>query len=375
MQKLRCFLLFVFALFIGLNLNAQTKKSTADILYEDMLSSTAKIVVFDSVVTKKSDLLKHIIIGSESGYLSTYDDFWGTKGHEDSYVFVNEFGNKAFFSDKDKEGQYRLYQADYLDGKWTNIALITDFDEDFTDMSCPFLMPDGITLYFSATSEDNLGGYDLYVTTYDSESSSFNSPENVGLPYNSKSNDYFCVIDEFNSLGYLVTDRGLSGDSLCVYMFVPTLSHQTYLDQDLSQAQLKNLANLSSIKDTWFDLSEVSEAKNRLNKIITDKAKQEKEGFFFVVNDDIIYTKLEDFKIDANMSRFNQLLSLREDLKDSSQRLEDMRYKYYTGSSDVKKQLKSQITTLEDEVEKQTQYLNTLEKEIRNTENLFLQDQ
>ncbi len=375
MQKLRRFLLFCIALFIGVNLMAQSKKSAADILYEDMLSSTAKIVVFDSVITKKSDFLQHIIIGSESGYLSTYDDFWGTKGHEDSYVFVNEFGNKAFFSDKDKEEKYHLYQADYLDGKWTNITLIDDFDEDFTDMNCPFLMPDGITLYFSAKGEDNLGGYDIYVTTYDSESSSFNSPENVGLPYNSKSNDYFCVIDEFNSIGYLVTDRGIKEDSICIYMFVPTLSHQTYLDQDLTQAQLKNLANLSSIKDTWFNPTEVSEAKNRLNKIIADKEKEEKDGFFFVVNDDIIYTKLEDFKIEANMTKFNQLLSLREDLKDSFQRLEDMRYKYYAGGGDVKKQLKNQISTLEDELGKQSQYLNTLEKEIRNTENLFLQNQ
>ena len=53
---------------------------------------------------------------------------------------------------------------------------------------------DGETLYFAAMSEEGLGGYDIYVTRFDSDEGTFLEAENVGLPYNSFSDDsLFCM--------------------------------------------------------------------------------------------------------------------------------------------------------------------------------------
>lgn len=43
-------------------------------------------------------------------------------------------------------------------------------------------MADGVTLYYASDGEGSLGGYDIFVTRYDSESSSYLRPDNIECP-------------------------------------------------------------------------------------------------------------------------------------------------------------------------------------------------
>jgi len=65
-------------------------------------------------------------------------------------------------------------------------AINTKYDED-----SPFLDYDGKTLYFSSSGHKGYGGYDVFRTVYDSASSEWSKPENLGYPVNTPDNELY----------------------------------------------------------------------------------------------------------------------------------------------------------------------------------------
>ena len=65
------------------------------------------------------------------------------------------------------------------------------------DSAFPFLMPDGVTLYFANNGGNSLGGYDIFMTrrSDDADGRSYMQPQNIGMPYNSPYDDYMLAID------------------------------------------------------------------------------------------------------------------------------------------------------------------------------------
>lgn len=343
----------------------------SDLLYENMLSSTAQVLFIDSIVTDKADFLNKIPLNKESGRIGLYDELYGTSGNLSSFVYINEFGNKMFFSLPGQDGRCRLYSADKLNGQWTNQKLIDDFGEDFEDINYPFMMSDGVTLYFSAKSKEGLGGYDIYVTMYDADSARFYKPENIGLPYNSKANDYYCVIDEFDEIGWLVTDRNQPEGKVCVYTFVPSSSREVYDENEVGEERLKSLAGIWSIKDTWTDEQQLVSAKGRLAKLLRRRGDGGDVDIRFIVNDNTVYTKLEDFKSAADRDRFIKLSMKKQACQGITEKLDGYRKEYYSGTMAVKRQLVATIKDLEEKHGQLYREIRSLEKDIRNSENLL----
>lgn len=340
--------------------------SKEDLLYENMLSSTAQVMIIDSIVTDKKSFLDAIILSKESGTIGIYDKETDDDGCPESYVYINEFGNKMFFSKPGPDGVSRLYMADKLEGEWQNQRLITDFDDDFTDISHPFMMSDGITLYFSAKSKNGLGGHDIYVTMYDVDSARFYKPENIGLPYNSRANDYYYVVDEFNALGWLVTDRNQPEGKVCIYVFVPSSSRNVY-DGSMDEKKLKSLAEIRRIKDTWTSQNELKAARERLDNVLKKK-ETEKQSIGFVINDNTVYSSLEEFKLAANKERYSKLCAMKENAAKTEEKLDAYRRTYSSGDARLKKQLSGDIRSMEKKLENLYVSIHSLEKEIRNAE-------
>jgi len=92
----------------------------------------------------------------------------------------------------------------------------TDANENY-----PFLMLDGVTLYFASDGENSIGGYDIFITKYASGSQDFLVPENIGMPFNSPANDYMMVIDEQQRIGWFATDRNQPAGKVMIYKFIP----------------------------------------------------------------------------------------------------------------------------------------------------------
>lgn len=343
----------------------------SDLLYENMLSSTARVLFIDSIVTDKADFLNKIPLNKESGRIGLYDELYGTSGNPSSFVYINEFGNKMFFSLPGQDGQCRLYSADKLNGQWTNQKLIDDFGEDFEDINYPFMMSDGVTLYFSAKSKEGLGGYDIYVTMYDADSARFYKPENIGLPYNSKANDYYCVIDEFDEIGWLVTDRNQPEGKVCVYTFVPSSSREVYDENEVGEERLKSLAGIWSIKDTWTDEQQLVSAKGRLAKLFRRRGDGGDVDIRFIVNDNTVYTKLEDFKSATDRDRFIKLSMKKQACQGITEKLDGYRKEYSSGTMAVKRRLVATIKDLEEKHGQLYREIRSLEKDIRNSENLL----
>ena len=108
-------------------------------LFEEMLPSTAQILVVDSFVANKTDFIENIPLDRESGQISTLDRLNGTTGQPFSYTYVNGFGNKMFFAQKGEDGHYKLFSADKLGDEWANVKPVDDFGEDLWMISARIL--------------------------------------------------------------------------------------------------------------------------------------------------------------------------------------------------------------------------------------------
>ena len=241
------------------------EQERVDELRERMLPATAQVMFIDSVVTDKAGFIGKIPLNRESGRLGVYGETADTATVQPGGAYVNEFGNRMFYAKADNDGHYKLYTADKLGGKWTGERLIGELGDGFSDVNYPYMMADGVTLYFAAKGGDGLGGYDIYVTRYDRETGRFYEPENAGLPYNSTGNDYYCVTDEFDNIGWLVTDRRQPEGKVCIYTFVPAETRTAYDAEIIGEDKLENLADITSISDTWTDEAKLQAARNRIN--------------------------------------------------------------------------------------------------------------
>lgn len=107
-----------------------------------------------------------------------------------------------------------LYVARKLpNGKWSMAqnmgnVLNTQYDEDF-----PYMAPDGKTLFFSSQGHNSMGGFDLFMTTYNEEDGTWSTPRNIGYPLNSTDDDMSICFTEANRVAYIATAReGGQGD-------------------------------------------------------------------------------------------------------------------------------------------------------------------
>lgn len=244
---------------VGVSTNHVTKAYLAK--YESMLTSTAKILVVDSIVCLKREMFKHIPLQPSVGKVYTQKS-----GAKTIYISEDEFGTRRVMSMPIKDGTHRLFLSELIDGEWTEPTQLY-IDSNFKDIICPIMHCDGITLYFSASGgEESIGGYDIYSTVWDSEKEEYMRPLTMGLPYNSTADDYMLVIDEYNELGWIVTNRRVDSEHVCIYTFVPTESRESYTDIT-SMEDLRFRARLKGINFTQTDKKAVEEAKKRLKQL------------------------------------------------------------------------------------------------------------
>ena len=209
--------------------------------YERMLPATAQVTFVDSMVVDSADIAVRIPLGRESGRIGAPERLEPSAGVQGGTAYVNELGDRMFYTVVDSAGHRKLYTADKLGGRWTGHRPVAGLGDEFEEVDRPYMMADGVTLYFAGKSKDGLGGWDVYATRYDAASARFYEPENIGLPYNSAADDYYCVIDEFNNLGWLATSRRQLQGKVCIYTFVPTDSRATYDAEALDDDELESL--------------------------------------------------------------------------------------------------------------------------------------
>ena len=383
MMKIRKIVVIVLTLLAPISMQAQKKKPVVkkapvvvveepqeDPRITEMREATQQIIFIDSVVVAKDDFLSIIQLNPESGKLYAYDQYFRSEGHPESYVYINEMGNKCYFSDENATSQMQLYTLDKLGEEWSDPLALKGIYNGISEANYPFMMTDGTTFYFAAKGKESIGGYDIFVTRADSENGQFLKPENIGMPFNSEANDYMYVIDELSNIGYFVTDRRQPEGKVCVYMFIPPTSRHIYNSDAYSDAQLRGFADIRRIANTWGKGTERKQALERLKAINkANPTQQSKSAINFIVNDRITYTDISQFQAPDSPDLYRELQSTKKQLKETEQLLEKSRNFYAKAKPEDKRVLRTEILDAERQFVRLTNDIKTLEKRIRQSEN------
>lgn len=335
--------------------------------YSRMLKGVEQVTVIDSFVVEKSGLIEGYKLSEESGRLFTYKDYFKTEKEHPGTVYETEIGNRVYYADQGKKN-LNIYTQTKLIDEWSKGKELPSTINEAGNANYPFVMTDGSTIYY-ATDGDGLGGYDIFVTRYNTNTDTYLTPENVGMPFNSPYNDYLYVIDEFNNLGWFASDRYQPEGKVCIYVFIPNATKQVYNYEANDPQKMSRLAQLTAIKETWKDKKEVSDAKRRLSQALKYKPKEEKQvDFEFVIDDARIYVQESDFKSSQAKQLFKSYQLLENELKTKETKLAQLRLEYSQASSADKAKLAPGILDLENRVLTMWKELNELEVKVRNLE-------
>lgn len=345
-------------------------------LGEQMLAGTEKIQVIDSIVIDKKEFLSAYKLSEATGSLEYFSKFFGKESPEQSTVYKTEFGDKIYYAQPDTANHLRLYTSDNMGGKWSQGIPLQGIGGMYTEENYPFMCGDGTTLYFASKGIESLGGYDLFVTRAGDDNTHYLKADNLGMPYNSPANDYMLVQDEYNNLGWFASDRFQPEDKVCIYVFIPNKSRLTFDQTKTDEETIRRAAALFSIKDTQTDPSAVKEGLKRLATAGTQKKKVlKKHDFTLIINDNLTYTTLSDFKSAEAKALCTQWITNKKLFNDNAKTLEAMRNQYATGSAQERQKLAAPILQAEKSLEDLMQKLQDAEIQIRNMENQALNTQ
>lgn len=326
-----------------------------------MIKGVENVAVIDSFVVDKNEFLKAYKISKESGSLYHDPAIAGT-------VYQTEMGNKMLYGDKNTEGNMQLYSRIRLLDGWSEPEPLISLNEE-GNVNYPFLMSDGITLYYASDGEGSLGGYDIFVTRYDSEDGSYLRPNNIGMPFNSPYNDYMYAIDDFNNIGWFASDRYQPEGKVCIYVFIPNESKEVYDYENTDEEVIINAASLRSIRTTWKDENKIRTGKQHLAAIMYAKeAELRSKDFTFIIDDATVYHTLNDFRSNEARKLYQQRAQKQKDYDNLKKELDSKREQYAQGDNTRRKKLGPSILELEKRTEQLLKESEQLDKNVRNEE-------
>lgn len=329
-----------------------------------LIRKVEDVQIIDSVVVNKNRFLSAYKLSASSGSLMPMNEFFENQPENENVMFLNERKDKVFFVQGDSQTGLDLFTMEKLLDSFGNEKRLPSSVNSSGNEAYPFVMPDGVTLYFASTQNGSIGGYDLFVTRYNINSNSYLTPSWLNMPFNSIYNDYMMAVDEERGIGWFASDRFQPEGSVCVYTFIPS-EKVTLLENDDEQ-YLADRARITSIKDSWragIDYSPLL-AESTTSTIGTTKSKGD---FTFVINDKNTYRFLNDFKNKQARNAFAQaidkekkLLALQKELADKRQQFADSKGGNAT--------LNSSILQLEQQTESLTKEVEQLKIQARNEE-------
>lgn len=335
-----------------------------------LMKGVEKVCIIDSFIVDKKGFLDAYKITPEAGKLYTYNDFFqDKKKEEEGIVYRTELGDKIYYAEKQKDGKLSILSSNKMQGSWGRGQLLPSSINDSINANYPYVLTDGLTIYYAADGENSMGGYDIFVTRYNTNTDNYLTPENVGMPFNSPYNDYMFVLDEFNNLGWFASDRYQPQDRVCVYVFIPNASKQVYDYENMDSKQLIRLAQIHSLKDTWENDKTVTNAKRRL-QTATNEAPQVEQthDFVFIINDHITCYQISDFKSSRAQTLFGTYCQLEKDLKLQQNKLENQRMIYTNANESERTRLTPAILDLEKQIAELIKEVERSAIEVRNAE-------
>lgn len=334
-----------------------------------MLKGVEEVCFIDSFVVDKENFLEAYKISPESGKLFMYDAYFPDSDKEGGTVYETELGNKLYYSELQPDSTLSILSRNKLLDNWSNGSLLPGTINEAMNADYPYVLTDGVTIYYASDGPESMGGYDIFVTRFNTNTNSYLTPENVGMPFNSPYNDYMYVIDDFNNLGWFASDRYQPDGKVCIYVFIPNTSKQVYNYEGMEAQKMIQLAQLHSIKDTWTDMEVVQTARERLEKAASERPLTTKKyDFMFIIDDSTNYYHLDDFRSPQAKALYGKYSQLEKGYKQQTDKLKEMRSEYASAGRDEKSRMSPAILDLEQRVRQMSAEIEQTAIQIRNLE-------
>ncbi len=331
---------------------------------ENSLDNVQKIEIIDRIDVPASDFFKYIKLPASGGKLLSPDAAILKNRHNLSdFAYSSEAGDIMMWSENNDDHQEVIMESDRLmDGSWDKPVNVGSVLNEGGNVRNPFLLTDGLTLYFSGDGEGSMGGYDLFIASKDPVSGQFRQPMGLGYPFNSPFNEYMMAIDEENGIGWWVTDRNRLDDRVSIYIFKTNDVRKNYIaDEEDDIVSLARIDDISVTQDPDTDYAQILkdiDARYRKNQ-----RNSETEFIFYMPGK--VARKLSDFNSTAAKRNMQQYLQALQEHTALESQLSELRRRYH--QTDKKKgsatALKNQILEIEQKREWQSDRL----KKMRNT--------
>lgn len=178
----------------------------------------------DAITNKKGDVTLKIFSAKKSrdGWKDIKELEFNDVEYSCAFPAINKKGDMIFFT-SDRGGGYGgkdIYYATFTNGKWSKPKNAGKNVNSSGDERYPFIHADG-SLYFSSTGLEGFGGMDIY-RCVPNKLGEFGKPENIGLPFNSPTDDFGFYLDDNYNRGYFSSDRkgGVGLDDIYAFEYV-----------------------------------------------------------------------------------------------------------------------------------------------------------
>lgn len=197
-------------------------------------------------------------------------------------VYYTEGSKRICYSVTDSSSVRSLYFTELMDSLWSAPALFDEAVQTLSDEIYPMFSPDGKQMYFSSNGLYGVGGYDIYVSKWNEETSSWGAPMNMGFPYSSPADDFLYTTSEDGHYTVFASNRGCSSDSVWVYVLkhqdMPVRKIVDDSDELLSLSKLDLVSYEQRIENqapVEADIPENIDTKKYLSKITEVRALQD----------------------------------------------------------------------------------------------------
>lgn len=127
----------------------------------------------------------------------------------ESSACLSSSGDTLYFA-SDREGGFGgfdIYYSLRIDETWgihqnLGSTVNTPYNDEF-----PSISTDGKTLYFASEGHNSMGGYDIFITKYNTASNDWGQPKNFGYPINTTYDDFNISLTEGGRYGYVAQIR------------------------------------------------------------------------------------------------------------------------------------------------------------------------
>jgi outer membrane protein OmpA-like peptidoglycan-associated protein/tetratricopeptide (TPR) repeat protein len=208
------------------------------------------------------------------------NDKVNTDGWEPS-ASITEDGNTLFFaSDKPggKGGTDLYFSKKLNDGSWDVPTNMGDNINTLYDDDSPFIHPDGKTLYFSSKGHNGMGGFDIFVSNYNSAKKMWDKPENIGYPISTARDDIHFVIAPNAKRIYFSSNReGGYGDMDIYYANIE--------NKESAKVLLMTGIVTDSVTEIPVEVTIRTKDKNNNEEIATHKSNSSTGKYILVLNE------------------------------------------------------------------------------------------